>query len=46
MESAMKMGLSEEGKTGSYRGVCKEEEDSGLSDMQIRTGKWLNSQSR
>lgn len=45
MKSAMKMGLSKEGETGSHRGGCKEEGESGLSDTQ-RTDKWLKSQSR
>lgn len=35
----MKMGLSEEGNTGSSRGDSEEEGDSGLSDTQIRTDK-------
>lgn len=46
MESAMKMGLSEEGDTGSPQGEYKEEGDSGLSDTQTRTDKWFKSQSR
>lgn len=46
MESAMKTGLSEEGKIGFYRGQSEEEGDSGLSDKQVRTDKWFKSEGR